>query len=183
MSTRSSGSRVREGRITSAIFLGSTSLRASLERRASWTRPGWTTTSCIQCWIPERGTSGMRFCGDFLVGEGLSRFGKDNLEIRDVLVPLVEGRSRSRPFVGAPVEFPDLVDGMIAVGVDDVGSLVRVPGDVVLDDALRRDRVDVHVRVEAVVEGAHVHVVDVQEQPRIRLLGETGQELPFSERR
>ena len=74
---------------------------------------------------------------------------------------------------GAAVELPDRVDRVVAVGVDDVRALVRVAGQVVLHDAVGGDRVDVLVRVEAVVERADVDVVHVEQQAAVGLLGQS----------
>jgi len=53
----------------------------------------------------------------------------------------VETGARSLP--GVPVEPPDLVDHVVAVGVEDVVPLVRVSREVELDDAVGRDGVEV----------------------------------------
>src|ERR1051325_2375869 len=57
------------------------------------------------------------------------------------------------------VERPYFVDDRTDVRVDDVRSIVRVSGEVVLHHGAARDRVDVVLRIEAVIERADVDIV------------------------
>ena len=107
----------------------------------------------------------------------------EHVEVRDVLVPLVEGRHVAGPATRPPEQLPHLGHRVIGVGVEDVRALVRVTGDVVLHDAVGGHVVDVYPRIESVVERADVHVVDVEEQPAVGLLGQAGQEIPLRHRR
>src|SRR5271169_2589376 len=99
---------VRDGKTTPSRAFAFTSRSAVFERIASSTVPGWTTTACIQRWRRSRptlaaiGARRPRVCPAPLAG--LERLGVDHAELRDVLVPLVEGRGRSRARPGATVE-------------------------------------------------------------------------------
>src|SRR5260221_982181 len=104
-------------------------------------------------------------------GARAQRLGVQLLEAGDVLVPLQQRRATSRERQTVLEEAPDLVDHAPVVRIDDVRAVVGVPGQVVLDHALVRDRIDVRAGVEAVVERADVDVVDVQEQRAVGLLG------------
>ena len=53
------------------------------------------------------------------------------------------------------------------VGIEQMRALVGVPGEVKLSDTLGRDARDVGGGVEAVVEGAHVDVVDVEQDAAV----------------
>ena len=81
--------------------------------------------------------------------------------------------------VGGAVQLPDRIDDVIVVGVDQMGGVVAVAGEVELDDPLVGQRPDEPVGVHVVVEARHVDVVDVEEQPAVRLLGQAGDELPL----
>ena len=56
--------------------------------------------------------------------------------------------------------------------VEQIGSLVAVAGQVKLSDAIDRDGVDVSLRGEAVVVGAHVDVVDVEQEVAVGPAGD-----------
>jgi hypothetical protein len=76
------------------------------------------------------------------VGERLAGLGVDRLEVRDVLVPLEERRTRAREGVRAAEEPPDLVLDPRAVCVEQIRPLVRVAREVVLDDPVVRNFIE-----------------------------------------
>ena len=67
----------------------------------------------------------------------------------------------------------------MVVGVDDVALLVAVTGHMELHHAVARDAVEKGGGVESVVEGAHIDVVDVEQEPAIGAVCDLGHELPF----
>src|SRR5438046_711383 len=153
--------------MTSPTRRRGTSAPAARAATASPVLPGWTTTPWSQRCRRSSGTSSAtgqtRSHGLLAVGPRLFGLGVHDLEGRDVLVPFVEGGRRPRAPPGQAVQLPHLGDGVVAVRVHDVRPLVRVSGHVVLDHAVSGDPLDVGPRVEAVVEGADVDVVDVEE--------------------
>ena len=66
--------------------------------------------------------------------------------------------------------------------VDQQRSLLGVPGEVDLEHALRRDRGEVALWIEAVVVRADEDVVHVEQDPAVRTLEDAHQELPLGHR-
>jgi hypothetical protein len=62
------------------------------------------------------------------------------------------------------------------MGVHAVRPEVAVTGEVELNDAIRGDLSEVSVRIPAVIKAAHCDVIEVDEEPTIRLLGEAREE-------
>ncbi len=67
----------------------------------------------------------------------------------------------------------------MVVGVDDVALLMAVAGHMELDDAIARHAMQEIVGGELVVEGAHIDVVDVEQQPAIGAPRHLAHELPL----
>src|SRR5262249_58362718 len=74
-------------------------------------------------------------------------------------------------------------DDRVIVRVEKVGPLVRVPGKMELPDHSGCNTLQVGVRIEAVVPGADIDIVDVQENPAAGAPGDLGEKLPFRQRR
>jgi hypothetical protein len=53
----------------------------------------------------------------------------------------------------------------MVMGVDDMGAHVAVAGHMKLHHAIRRNSIEEGHRIVAVVEGADIDVVDVEQQP------------------
>src|SRR5262245_10352953 len=100
-----------------------------------------------------------------------------------MIVPLDEGGQRAEPAHRFAVEVPDLVANRSVVGVEQVGPVVGVSGEVDLADAVAREPGQVVLGPEAVVCRADEDVVDVEQDATIGLLGDGGKELPFRHRR
>ena len=65
------------------------------------------------------------------------------------------------------IEVPYLVaDGMV-VGVDDVAFLVAMSGNMELHDAVARHAVQEIVGGEAVIEGADIDIVHIEQEPAV----------------
>ena len=103
-------------------------------------------------------------------------------EGRDVSVPSEQRRDAAGELVGRPVKFPNRVDHVVVVRVDDVCGVVAVPRDVKLDDPLVRQGANERVRVEVMIEARDVDVVEVKQQTAVGLFGHAGDELPLLHR-
>ena len=77
------------------------------------------------------------------------------------------------------VERPDRLQHRAVMGVEQMGAAVARAGEMDLDDALGRQRLDIMAGVEAVVEGADIDVVDVEQQAAIGVFREPAEILPF----
>ena len=91
-------------------------------------------------------------------------------ERRNVVVALDHGRHRTEMGDRLAIEIPHLIAHRMVVGVDDVGFLVAMTGDMELHDAVARHAVQEIVGGEAVIEGADIDVVDVEQEPAIGTL-------------
>src|ERR1700688_2864258 len=76
----------------------------------------------------------------------LRRFGQDR-ELRDVVVPLHNRGDVAKPPRRALVQQPYFVANRMVVRVEQVSSVVAMPREMILHDALDRDRVDIVVRI------------------------------------
>ncbi len=130
---------------------------------------------------PRPGPSGQRLSGSrqaafFASAWTVSKSGMSSSHSRSV------ARGPVRAFAWRE-EAPDLVLHARAVRVEKVRSLVRVAGEVVLDDAVVGEGVEVGDGIEAVVDGAHVDVVDVEEHPAVGVAEQPVEERPLGDRR
>ena len=100
-------------------------------------------------------------------------------ERRDVVVALDHGRHRTEMGDRLAIEIPHLVAHGMVVGVDDVALFVAVTGDMELDDPIARHAMQEFVGGEAVVEGADIDVVDVEQEPAIGAPCHLAHELPL----
>ena len=89
---------------------------------------------------------------------------------RDVVVALDHGRDRPEMGDRLAIEIPHLGADRMVVGVDDVALFMAVAGDMELDHAIARHAVQELVGGEAVVEGADIDIVDVEQEPAIGAL-------------
>lgn len=71
------------------------------------------------------------------------------------------------PRAGLAVERPDGIGHRVVVRVHEVVAVVRMAGEVELPDAMRRHLAQVIERLEAVVHGAHVDIVQVEQQQAV----------------
>jgi len=103
-------------------------------------------------------------------------------ERRNLRVPLEQDRCARRSLVGAFGQCPYRIDDWTDVRIDDVGAMVGVTGDVHLHDAIEGNRRQILERIESVVLGAHVNIVDVEEKATARFLGEPCEKGPLAHR-
>src|SRR5262249_30298142 len=78
-------------------------------------------------------------------------FGNELLERRNAIVPLDQRRSRTEPPYGLAIDVPHRGWHGVVVGVDQMRSRVRMPGEVDLADAIEGQAYEVVVRREAMV--------------------------------
>lgn len=64
--------------------------------------------------------------------------------------------------------------------VDNVAAAITVSGQMDLLDTLGRQRIDELVRIETMVETAHIDVIHVQQQQAIGALGDLVDEFPLA---
>src|SRR5208282_2029149 len=114
-----------------------------------------------------------------------SAFGsfREHPELRDIVVPFDQRRNRSEAPHRVFVKRPYLVAYRMVVRVEQMRAVIAVTSEMVLDDALDRDRIDVFLGTEPMIERAHEDVVDVEQDSAIGFLGNRAQKLPLAERR
>ena len=100
-------------------------------------------------------------------------------ERRDVVVTLDHGRHRAEMGDGCAIHIPYLVADRMVMGVDDVALLVAVTCDMELHHAVARHAVQKVVSREAVIVGADIDIVDVEQEPAIGAVSHFAHELPF----
>ena len=81
---------------------------------------------------------------------------------------------------GLTVEIPHLVADRVIVGIDDVVILVAMARNMELHDTVARDALQKVVRGKAVVERAHIDIVDVEQEPTIGAVRHLGDEFPLA---
>src|ERR1700733_2757980 len=116
-------------------------------------------------------------------GGRLPGLGDDLREGRDVIVALDKGRDRAEPLDRASVERPDAVAYGVIVRIEKVRSLVAVAGEMDLLDPVDGNAREKLRGIEIVVVCADEYVVDVEEEPAIAALRESGEKLPLRHRR
>lgn len=114
-------------------------------------------------------------------GAGASDFLEDVCEGWDIFVPFDERGYGAEAIEGFAVNSPYIVDHRPDVRVDDVFTVVCVSSEMELADTIDGDGLEVGVDGEAVVKGADVDVVDIQEDLAVGALGDLAQEVPFGE--
>ena len=77
------------------------------------------------------------------------------------------------------IEFPDRIDHVIVVGVDDVRLAIGMAGQMKLHDPLVGNRANVLDRIEVVVHARHINVVHVEQQAAIRVGRHASEEFPL----
>ena len=76
-------------------------------------------------------------------------------ELRDVVVPFDQRRNLTQAPRRALIERPYFVADRMIVGIEQVCTMVAMPGEMILHDALGRHRVKILIGVEAMIERAH----------------------------
>ena len=84
--------------------------------------------------------------------------------------------------MGQPIKFPNRIDHVVVMRIDEVRAAIGVAGQMELHDPLVRDVLDILARIEVVVHARNIDVVDVEQQSAIGLLGQAREEVPFAQR-
>src|SRR5579875_1879823 len=82
---------------------------------------------------------------------------------RQLVIPFDQGGERAQSGHSIVVKLPDRGANGLIVAIEQVTTKVGMTREMILDYALGRDGIDIAVRVEAVVEGVDVDVVDVKQ--------------------
>ena len=90
---------------------------------------------------------------------------------RDVVVPLDHGRDGAEARNRVTIKVPNLVAYGMIMGVDDMAFFVAVAGDVELHHGIGRYAMQELVGGEAMIEGADIDVVHVEEEPATGAFG------------
>src|SRR6266702_2091283 len=97
----------------------------------------------------------------------LVRFGNKHLERWYVSVPLNQGRGSAEALQRGCVQLPNSVADRPVVSIDEnlllPDSSGRMPCKVDFLYRAARQRLQIYVRIEPVIAGADIHVVDVEE--------------------
>src|SRR5687767_1200477 len=173
MSSRSTGPSTSSPRTTSSR-IGSTGTSISA-------RSAWRTAKNLFCSSRNDSIDCSQHLG--LYGACSLRFGAHDVQIGDAIVPFDESRDPTEASHRLPIEVPDGLDDGSVVGVEQVGAHVGVSGQVDLADTVTGEAGQVRLGRKAMVHGADVDVVDVEEQSAVGSLGDGAQELPLLYRR
>ena len=93
--------------------------------------------------------------------------------------PVEQCRRTSGPFHRVPVELPNLIDDVIRTGFDDVRPFVGVAGKVDLDDAIRRNSIDIFERIKVVIVITYVGTIHVKQETAAGFLRYRANEIPL----
>src|SRR2546426_7667434 len=95
-------------------------------------------TSCIQNWVFAKlslgAISSLRLqLRQSAILPSLERLGVNDFEARNFLIPFQQGSHAAGSLTRTSVQLPNCIDHVIAVSVQNVSSLVSMPGEVILD--------------------------------------------------
>src|SRR5262245_26125770 len=102
-----------------------------------------------------------------LGGTGTLRLGEDILDGGEAIVPLDQGGQGTETADRLPVEIPHPGAHGGVMGVEQMGAVVTVPGQMYLPDAVSGQSGKVVLGPEPVVRGAHEDVVHVEQYPAV----------------
>ena len=108
----------------------------------------------------------------------LIRRRRQDLKLRDVVVPFDQRRNPAEAPHRVLVQGPDLGANRMIVGVEQVSAMIAMAGEVELDHAFGGHRIDIADGVEAMVKRANKDVVNVQQDRAVGLLGNGRSEIP-----
>src|SRR6202171_4381641 len=112
----------------------------------------------------------------------LCRLVEQDLERRDIGVPLDQRRLGAEACDGGPVELPYRGGDTGSVGIDEAVPARVESGEVNLGHRIRRNCRQISARVEPVIDRVDVDIVDIEEQLAAGTAGDGGDELPFAHR-
>src|SRR6202171_3213838 len=109
----------------------------------------------------------------------LCRLVEQDLERRDIGVPLDQRRLGAEACDGGPVELPYRGGDPGSVGIDEAVPARVESGEVNLGHRIRRNCRQISARVEPVIDRVDVDIVDIEEQLAAGMAGEGGGEDPL----
>src|SRR4029453_715142 len=106
-----------------------------------------------------------------------ARLAKEDLERRNVRIPLDQRRHWPEPRHRCPVELPNRRADGVVVRVDHEITVVLVTGQVNLPDSLPGKGIEIPPGIESMVAGIDVEIVDIEEDSAVGLLDDSPHEL------
>src|SRR5215469_16142844 len=98
-----------------------------------------------------------------------SCFGFEDGKVRDIGVPLDQGRNGTEAVECVAIQTPDVIRDVSIVSVDTdfapLNTCYRVTGEMNLLHGSPRDPVQIAIRIKAVVYSVDIEIVDVEQQP------------------
>src|SRR5664279_2167153 len=116
----------------------------------------------------------------FQDGLCLRRLVEQDLERRDIGVPLDQRRPGTEASDRVPIERPYRRGDPGAVGIDQAGPARIESGEVNLGHRVRGHCRDIGARIEPVIDRVDMDIVDVEEQLAAGAAGNGGDEIPFA---
>jgi hypothetical protein len=105
--------------------------------------------------------------------------GEKVAERRKIVIPLDHGRHIPKPPADFRVKRPDVAGHGLIVRVDLMGSMIRMSGEMNLDNPVTGNRIDEFQRIEIMVEGGNKDVVHIEQEPAIGPLAQFPDKRPF----
>ena len=104
---------------------------------------------------------------DFKEFFGFKRFMMNFVKGGNAVIPFQQCGSVAAEFDGVGVHFPNRIEYRMIVRIQDVFLELGVAGDVNLPDTMVRDVVQVIVRIETMVFGRDIDVINVQKNSAV----------------
>ena len=99
----------------------------------------------------------------------------------NLIVPFDQGRNRTKILDRSLEEFPDASGHGVVMCIDQHLARPAVTGQMNLEDAIRRDRVDVFHRIEAMIMRTDEDIVDIEQDAAVGFFRDRHQEIPFAD--
>src|SRR5262249_55969079 len=95
----------------------------------------------------------------------------EHTEVGDVVIPFDQRGNCAKPPHGALIEGPHLLEHGMVMGIEQMSTVIAVPGKMKLHDPLNGNRVEIFFRAETMIESVDENIVDVEQNAAIGLLG------------
>src|SRR5436853_2677721 len=159
--------------IRASAFIPPATMRSDASAAASLKTAAAENARCHSC------SDGIASLEDDLC---LCRLVEQDLERRDIGVPLDQRRLGAEAYDGGAVELPYRSGDPGPVGIDEAVSARVEPGEVNLGHRVGRNGRQIGARVEPMIDCVDVDIVDIEEQLASGAAGDRGDELPFAHR-